>query len=177
MQKWDRKEKLMVVGTVLTLTSILISASLIRTQLRQSNALTWRAAIESQSNDFSRLETITPALSCIYRWNDPDIDDDCTGILKRPANRRLALMHVSEVLDLFHEIDAFSAEYDRKYAEGYRDWVGEISHLDVTAFFLFTSKIDAKQALKDFSITVTDQDIKKGYLRFRQRIGLKDHEK
>lgn len=173
MQKWDRKEKLMVVATVLTLISILISAWFIKAQIKQGPKLNRRAAMESQSNDFLKLQMVAPAITCIL--DDGDIDEDCTRILKGPTNRRQALRYVSEVLQFFHEIEEFSKEDDGEYAKEHRQWVHEISGLDVTGFFLFTHKINAGQALKEFSVTVTDENISRGYMRFKQRLGLRDH--
>lgn len=164
----------MITGTVLTLVSILVSALLIYTQIKQSNALTWKAALESQSNDLARMEVSNPAIACVFHHNDRAIDDECTVMLRKPANRRQALMYVSQVLDFFAQIIAFSQECDKEYAKGYDQWIDEITHLDITCFYLFINEMDAKQALKEFGIKLNDTDIKKGYLSFKEQMRIRD---
>jgi hypothetical protein len=174
LKKWDRKEKLMVWGTALTLTSILVSAFIIYAQIKQGNALTWKAALESQSNEFAKLEVNNAAIACVFKHNDREIDNECTAILKKSTNRRQALMYVSQVLSFFGQLNAFSRVNDREYAKGYGQWITEISHLDITSYYLYINKIDAKRALKIFGIIVNNADIEEGYARFKQRINYID---
>jgi hypothetical protein len=172
--KWDRIEKLTLAGTTLTLISILVSAFFIYMQLRHGNMLLWKAELEKQSHELARLETVTPSISCIYNWNDKGIKNDCVALLRKPAGRRQALMYISQILSVFSEIRGFSEENDKGYARGYGQWIDEIVKLDITSYFLFINKMDANQAFKEYGIKINDCDIKKGYLKFKHRIGLKN---
>jgi hypothetical protein len=174
--KWDRKEKLMVAGTVLTLAGLLISAFFIYKQMKLSNALTMKAALENQAHEFTGIKTIHPAISCVYVSKDKAIDDECSTILRKPANRRLALMYVSSILSFFGKVKTFSQECDREYINDFHGWMDEVGSADITSYFLFINEMDSKTALKVFGISVNDADIRSGYLRFKKQMHPGDSE-
>ena len=171
-EKWDRKEKLMIVGIAATLASVLVSGSFISKQIEHGNLLAWQEALQSQANEFAKMEVDNRIISCIYQHNDKSIDSECRIILSRPGNRRQAMMYVSEVLDFYHELQVFSHKYNPQFVKGFDQWMDEITRLDITRYYLFINKMDEMDAFRVFGISIRNTDIKAGYLRFKKRVRL-----
>lgn len=88
----------MVAGTVLTLAGILISAFFIYKQMKLSNALTMKAALENEARELTEIKITHPAIGCVYVSNDKAIDGECLTILRKSANRRPALINQSKIV-------------------------------------------------------------------------------
>jgi len=167
-RRWDHRDLLQIVWILVTITSVIV----LYFQIRTNTAMVWRTGLDAASNDYDRLEVTEPAAACIYQYNVKSIDDDCTRLLRQPANLRKALSYVEVTLEFLGDTADYSNKYDKEYKRGYDRWGDELARLDITGFYLRTNKIDAKKAAEDYSIHISDADIERGYRAFRKRINL-----
>lgn len=178
-EKWDRKEKLQLLHIFVTALCIIISvgvsAHIILTQIENSNGLYWKNYLDNRENQLIRMEVDNPALACtreLDTYGIRRIDYNCTKILKNPNNLAKALIYMDDVIALFQLAKEIADKYDTKYFDYYRGWINEVRKQEITAFYFYTRKINEEDALKKYGITIKDDEIKNGYLRFKKRIGI-----
>jgi exonuclease I len=177
-EKWTRRDKLQLWQIIITALSIFISvgvsAYVISKQINSSSELSWKDYLDNKETQLFRMEVDNPVLACTRELNIygfKRINYECTKILRNPHNLAKALLYIDEVTGVFQEVKEIGDTYDKEYPEYYQDWVDEVGKQDITAFYLYKQKINGKDALERFGITIKDKDIEAGYLRFKKRIG------